>query len=68
MRKMGPKPTDHPSIGTLCRICNKPFQTGDYTTLIAEANEDKVRQVGRPHNAIAVEIHWECVPGRMTLP
>lgn len=64
-RKFGPKDANHPSIGTLCSACKVPFKEGDYTTLIAlgpgndpEAQE-RARQ-GRPYNAVAVEVHWNC--------
>lgn len=35
MRKFGPKRADHPSVGELCPACKKPFQVGDFTTLVA---------------------------------
>lgn len=34
LRKFGPKPKDHPSIGKPCPVCHRVFKEGDYTTLI----------------------------------
>lgn len=64
-RKFGPKLSNHPSIGKPCPACGKLFKEGDYTTLVAlgpgndlEAQE-RAKQ-GRPYNAVAVEVHWDC--------
>jgi hypothetical protein len=66
--KFGPKSPDHPSIGEICKACNKPFVTGDFTTLIAlgpgDDTEAQVRaREGRPYNAVAIEIHFDCAGG-----
>lgn len=65
MRKFGPKIADHPSIGKPCPACGIPFQGGDFTTLVAlgpgsDAEGRERRDDGRPYNAVALEIHWEC--------
>jgi hypothetical protein len=65
MRKFGPKSDDAPSIGEPCPACHVPFKVGDYTTLVALGPGDnpEARQLmaqGRPYNAVAVEIHWDC--------
>ena len=65
MRKFGPKKAGHPSIGDLCIACGKPFKAGDYTTLveIGPGDDEDAREAikaGRPYNAIAKEVHWEC--------
>jgi len=62
--KYGPKSKDHSSIGTLCLSCGKPFQEGDYTTLMdigpADA-ENKIKMLqGKPYTAEAEEIHYSC--------
>jgi hypothetical protein len=67
MRKFGPKIADHPSIGKECPACHIPFQGGDYTTLVMlgpgdDADGRERRDAGRPYNAVALEIHWECSP------
>ena len=68
IRKYGPKIDDHPSVGTKCSACDLPFVAGDYTTLIVIGpGSDKEAQerarLGRPYNAIAVEVHWSCATG-----
>ena len=65
MRKFGPKTIDHPSIGKLCPACQKPFKVGDFTTLVCLGPGDNIEaqmqaKEGRPYNAVAVEIHWDC--------
>lgn len=42
-----------------------PLAAGDYTTLIpiGPGNDPEARErakEGRPYNAVALEIHWEC--------
>lgn len=65
MRKFGPKKADHPGIGIECQACHVPFAEGDYTTLVVLGPGDdeesrERRDQGRPYNAVAIEIHWEC--------
>lgn len=65
MRPFGPKTADHPSIGTECPACHQPFVEGDYTTLVilgpgGDEESRQRRDEGRPYNAIATEIHWDC--------
>jgi hypothetical protein len=65
MRKFGPKTADHPSIGTECSACRKPFKAGDFTTLVVlgpgdDLEQQKRAREGRPYNAAAAEIHWDC--------
>lgn len=65
MRKFGPKPADHPSVGEPCAACKKPFQQGDYTTLVrlGPGDDDEARQLckkGSFYNSVSVEIHWAC--------
>ena len=63
-RKFGPKSKDHPSVGKECPACHEPFAEGDYTTLVLLGAGDEEsrerRDAGRPYNAVALEIHWEC--------
>lgn len=68
MRRFGPKPKNHPSIGMECFACKVPFEEGVYTTLVtlgpgsdAEAQDRAI--TGRPYNAVAIEIHWVCATG-----
>lgn len=66
MRKFGPRPKEAiTEIRTVCHACNTLFSEGDYTTLIALGpgdNEEarKKRDEGRPYNAVALEVHWDC--------
>lgn len=67
-RKFGPKSVDHPSIGSNCPACGKPFAAGDYTTLIAlgpgdDPDNQAKANAGRAYNAVAVEVHWACATG-----
>ncbi len=69
MRKFGPKRADHLSVGELCPACRKPFAVGDFTTLIAlgpgdDAESRERCQAGRPYNAVAIEVHWDCADVR----
>ena len=70
-RKFGPKRADPPSVGTDCLACHKPFQEGDYTTLVAlgpgedQEAQDKAK-IGRVYNAVAVEVHYACATGERT--
>ena len=63
--KFGPKTADHPSCGELCPACKKPFEEGDFTTLIAlgpgddEVARNKMKE-GRFYNAVAIELHYDC--------
>lgn len=64
-RKFGPKEKDHPSVGRDCPACHEPFKAGDFTALIplGPGNDEEQRErarEGRPYNAVAVEVHWEC--------
>lgn len=64
-RCFGPKLASHPSIGMLCPACQKPFQAGDYTTLIPlgpgdDPEAQQAAKEGRPYNAVASEVHWAC--------
>ena len=60
----GPKKPGHPSIGTPCPICGKPFAEGDYTVLIAigarQPGELRKQRDGRAYNAEALEVHSDC--------
>lgn len=65
MRRFGPKQAGHPGIGVECPACHQPFIEGDYTTLVLlgpgdDPEERKRRDEGRPYNAVAVEVHWDC--------
>lgn len=68
IRAFGPKTADHPSIGQVCSRCGKPFQAGDYTTLVpveagfASKEDEEKAMSGRPYNIEAEEIHWACRP------
>jgi len=69
VRKFSPKEVDHPSVGKECPACRKPFVVGDYTTLVplGPGGNEKERQrcaAGRPYNAVACEIHWDCADTR----
>ena len=64
-RKFGPKSAAHPGIGRECPACHKPFIEGDYTTLVIlgpgdDPDAQARRDQGRPYNAIASEVHWDC--------
>lgn len=68
--KYGPKKEDSPSLGKACPACDKPFVVGDYTTLVAlgpgDDPESQMKCVlGRPYNAVALEIHYTCAYGSL---
>lgn len=71
LRKFGPKPADHWSVGKLCPRCNKPFKVGDFTTLIAieagfASEEDKEKAMsGRAYTTEAEEVHYDCAVGAL---
>lgn len=72
LRKFGPKPDDHPSIGKPCTTCKQPFKAGDYTTLIALGPGDDLEAQdtaasGGFYNAIAVEVRLENARDETTL-
>jgi len=62
--KFGPKPADHPSVGEKCKVCGREFREGDYTTLVplgpGDDEERSKAEQGKPYNAVAIEVHWEC--------
>lgn len=69
IRPFGPKSADHPSVGDECPACHKPFEAGDYTTLIAlgpgdDSEEREKARGGRYYNAVALEVHWACATGQ----
>lgn len=56
--KYGPKEADHVSVGEKCAACRKPFQAGDFTTLIVigpgdDPDSRRAALRGRPYNAVA---------------
>jgi hypothetical protein len=63
-RKFGPRP--HNSQTHECAVCHRPFAPGDHTTLvpIGPGSKDGAERAadGRPYNALAVEVHWDCRP------
>ena len=67
---MGPLAEDHSLVKRRmpCDACSVPFAQGDYVTLIptlpADNEEWKKMEEGRPYNATAVVIHWDCRPNR----
>lgn len=65
MRKFGPKPSDHPSVGKPCSACLVPFKEGDFTTLVSLGPGDDMEaqeraRAGRAYTGVAVEVHWTC--------
>ena len=56
LRRFGPKPADHFSVGEACPACGKPFKAGDYTTLIAQ----RPPRPGEGFTVPAIEIHHAC--------
>lgn len=69
VRPFGPKDADHPSVGKECPACGIPFKPGDWTTLIAlgpgdDPEAQERAKMGRPYNAIALEVHWSCATGK----
>lgn len=67
--RFGPQPDDH-QIHVPCAACGKPFLKGCYTTLIplgpGEDPEAQARcREGRPYNAVAAILHWECATGEI---
>lgn len=71
IRRFGPKTPDHPTVGKECPACNRKFEAGDYTTVIAlgpgdDGEEQSKAAEGRSYNAVAVEVHWSCATGDTT--
>lgn len=74
--KMGPLKATHPLVAgapldgerDTCPACGEVFREGQYVTLIPvgpgsdETERAKARD-GRPYNAVAVTVHWECATG-----
>ena len=68
MRKMGPLGYADPLVtnGTpTCPGCTKPFEAGEYVTLVVIGPGDDVearalRDQGGVYNAIAIPVHWDC--------
>lgn len=67
MRKMGPLAPHHPLVhdATKCPACHRAFAAGDFVTLVSlgpgESEEARLRRdEGRPYNAVALPLHWEC--------
>lgn len=64
-RKSGPKQATHPSVGEKCPACGVAFKAGDYTTLVplgpgGDPESQKLCRDGKPYNAVATEVHWDC--------
>jgi hypothetical protein len=55
---------DHPCIGQLCPVCQKPLQIGEVPALVAigpgDVQERRRAQEGREYNATAVLTHEAC--------
>lgn len=70
MRKMGPLMADHPLVAdgapnNTCPACRVRFAVGEYVTLLilGPGTDEEGRQrrdEGRPYNALALPIHWDC--------
>lgn len=58
-------------VGRPCHICQKPLRVGEVPSLVsvAPADEEQAERAreGRPYNAQAALVHWDCVKGRETL-
>ena len=72
-RAFGPKTTIDHDAGRLCPACKEPFKIGDYTTLIGlgpgnDSEEQEKARLGKPYNAIALELHYACVTGYQQPP
>lgn len=63
-RRYPPLPAGHPSVGEPCRVCRRPIEAGDETTLVPiESPPDG----GRGHAVEAVLCHWVCVAEALRL-
>jgi hypothetical protein len=70
LRRLGPKPAEHSSVGRPCPACQDPFEIGDYTALVPigpgrDPEEQALARAGLSYNAIALEVHWVCATGRL---
>ncbi len=68
LRIYGPMDEKHPDVGELCAACDKRFEIGDFTTLVAlgpggDEDTQKEAREGRPYNAVAAHIHYSCATG-----
>ncbi len=59
MRRFPPLAPDHPAIGSLCGICDKPIRQGDETTLIP--TKDPPTPEDRVISVEASLCHWPCI-------
>lgn len=63
--RFGPLAVDHPSVGKICPVCDRPMEAGQVPTLIPTApasDEDRDKmEAGRAYNAIAAVVHESCV-------
>ena len=67
-RKFDPLSADHPLVrdnARTCPGCSRAFLPGDVTTLVTIGPGDDEdararRDEGRPYNAIALPVHWDC--------
>lgn len=66
-QRCGPKSAGDVSANRLCGACHKAFCEGDYTVLVDVGPGDNkearlLRDQGRPHKSVALEVHWDCAP------
>ena len=67
MRAYGPLTADHPAVGEICPLCERPLVAGDVPTLIPLGPGNDIEQrmraaEGRPYNAVCAVAHWACIP------
>jgi hypothetical protein len=64
---MGPLDTGHPIViqGQICQGCKRPLLAGEFVTLVVigpgdDEDSRQRRDEGRPYNATAIPVHWDC--------
>ena len=72
-KRFGPKPAEHLMVELACPVCEEPFATGDYTTLVmlgpgADATAQERCAGGRYYHAVALECHAACAWGTVEEP
>lgn len=61
---LGPKPTDHPTIGVPCPVCGEPLLAGQLTSAVAlgvaTPRDEQALYRGEAYDAVAAEVHTRC--------
>jgi hypothetical protein len=72
LQKFGPKEPNHPTRGGTCLLCQEPFRTGNYTTILPlgpgyDDDAQAACRAGKPYHGIGTEVHWGCGTGKLDI-